>query len=102
MTGSAEVSKPTRCNWCGRMTYGLVKIRSHEDKSTLRICRRHWLSIASSPRDWDLWVAASFPKWDGSVYHRDREAFLAEARRFVKSEHETERLSGGHGNDGKD
>ena len=101
MTGDAEVSKPMRCNWCGRKTTKLVKIHSHEDKSTLRICKRHWLQLASRPRDWDLWVATAFPKWYRKVHHRDRETFLVEAQRFIKMEREIEKLFGESNNDGQ-
>ena len=94
MTGKAVLAKPMRCNWCGRKSMELVKIHSHEDKSTLRICERHWLEMPAKPRDWDLWVAANFPKWDKKVYHRDSEEFLAEAKHFMKIEHETERIFG--------
>ena len=94
MTGDAEVSKPTRCNWCGRKTTKLVKIHSHEDKSTLRICKRHWLELASKPRNWDLWVATAFPKWDAKVYHREGKAFMSEAAHFIKMEREIEKLFG--------
>ena len=94
MTGDAEVRKPTRCNWCGRKTKKLVKIHSHEDKSTLRICKRHWLELASKPRNWDLWVATAFPKWDAKVYHREGEAFMSEAANFIKMEREIEKLFG--------
>ena len=94
MTGDAEVSKPTRCNWCGRKTTKLVKIHSHEDKSTLRICKRHWLELASKPRNWDLWVAMAFPKWDAKVYDREGEAFMSEAANFIKMEREIEKLFG--------
>ena len=99
MTGDAEVSKPTRCNWCGRKTVQLVKIHSHEDKSTLRICKRHWLELASKPRNWDLWVAMAFPKWDAKIYHREREAFISEAKHFLKMEREIEKLFGEQDND---
>ena len=94
MTGKAEVSKPTRCNWCGRKTKELVKIHSHEDKSTLRICERHWNTMVSKARDWDLWVAVAFPKWDAKVYHRNREEFLMEARHFIKMEQKVEAIFG--------
>ena len=94
MTGDAEVGKPTRCNWCGRKTTKLVKIHSHEDKSTLRICKRHWLELASKPRNWDLWVATAFPKWDANVYHRERETFVSESAHFIKMEREIEKLFG--------
>lgn len=95
MTGRAEVSKPTRCNWCGRKTQDLVKIHSHEDKSTLRICTKHWNLMASKPRDWDLWVAVAFPKWDKKVYHKNREMFLIEAKDFIKTEQQVEKIFGG-------
>lgn len=94
MTGEAKVSKPTRCNWCGRKTTELVKIHSHEDKSTIRICKRHWLAMASKPRDWDLWVATAFPKWDAKLYRMDREEFAVEAAHFIKTEREIEKLFG--------
>ena len=55
---------------------------------------RHWLQLASKPRDWDLWVAMAFPKWDAKVYHREREAFMAEASHFLKMEREIEKLFG--------
>lgn len=102
MTGDAKVGKPTRCNWCGRKSMKLVKIHSHEDKSTLRICKRHWLELASKPRNWDLWVATAFPKWDGRVYHIDREEFLAEAQHFINTEREVEKLFGESDSDGQD
>ena len=96
MTGRADLAKPMACNWCGRKSRRLLKVHSHEDNSTLRICERHWLNLAKRPRDWDLWVATAFPKWDAKVYHRDREAFLAEARHFIKMEREIEKLFGGN------
>jgi hypothetical protein len=44
-------------------------------------------------------VAVAFPKWDKKIYHRDREAFLAEAKHFIKLEQENERIfSNGQGN----
>lgn len=88
-----------RCNWCGRKTKDLVKVHSREDRSTRHICKRHWLNLASKPRDWDLWVAVAFPKWDAKVYHREREAFLVEAKHFIKMEQEIEKLFGGSNND---
>lgn len=94
MTGKAELAKPMRCNWCGRKTTNLVKIHSREDKSTLRICERHWLEMTAKPRDWDLWIAVAFPKWFKKVYHRDRDAFLMEAKHFIKTEQEVERIFG--------
>ena len=94
MTCRAEVSKPTRCNWCGRKTTNLVKIHSHEDKSTLRICERHYLAMMAKPRDWDWWVATAFPKWNAKVFNRNAEAFDAEARHFIKMEREIEKLFG--------
>jgi hypothetical protein len=99
MMGKAMLTKPFRCNWCGKKSMNLVKIRSHEDKSTLRICEEHWQRITTKPREWDLWVAVAFPKWDKKIYHRDREAFLAEAKHFIKLEQENERIfSNGQGN----
>lgn len=98
MTGDAEVAKPMRCNWCGRKTSKLVKIHSHEDRSTLRICKRHWLELTAKPRNWDLWVAVAFPKWDTKVYHSDRKAFKLEATHFLKMEREIEKLYGGKDN----
>lgn len=86
MTGKAEVSKPTRCNWCGKKSRDLVKIHSKEDKSTLRICKKHYLEMAVKPRHWDLWVAVAFPKWDKKVFHRDRDDFITEAKHFIKLE----------------
>ena len=70
----------------------LVKIHSHEDKSTLRICKRHYMEMPTKPRNWDLWVAVAFPKFDRKVYQGDREAFLAEAKHFIKNEQEIERI----------
>lgn len=78
----------------------LVKIHSHEDKSTLRICEEHWLKMPVKKREWDLWVAVAFPKWDKKIYHRDREAFLAEAKHFLKLEREIERIFGDGQEDG--
>ena len=92
MTGKAVLAKPMRCNWCGRKSIELVKIHSHEDKSTLRICKRHYMEMPTKPRNWDLWVAVAFPKFDRKVYHGDREAFLAEAKHFIKNEQEIERI----------
>lgn len=86
MTGKAEVSKPTRCNWCGAVTMNLVKIHSKEDKSTLRICEKHYVNMGRHPRNWDLWVAVAFPKWDKKVFHRDGDNFLTEAKWFLKNE----------------
>lgn len=86
MTGKAMLAKPLRCNWCGKKSMSLVKIHSHEDKSTLRICEEHWLQMPNNPRSWDLWVAVSFPKWDKKIYHRNRQEFLAEAKHFIKLE----------------
>jgi hypothetical protein len=86
MTGKAMLAKPLRCNWCGKKSMNLVKIHSHEDKSTLRICEEHYLRMPIKPREWDLWVAVAFPKWDKKVHHRDREAFLVEAKHFIKLE----------------
>lgn len=83
-----------RCHWCHRVTIDLIKVHSHEDKSTLRICKRHWLELASKPRNWDLWVATAFPKWDAKVYHREGEAFMSEAANLIKMEREIEKLLG--------
>ena len=101
MTGKAVLAKPMRCNWCGRKSMELVKIHSHEDKSTLRICKRHYMEMPTKPRNWDLWVAVAFPKWDKKVYHSDREAFLAEAKHFIKNEQEIERIFGNGNGDSK-
>ena len=99
VTGNANVNKPTRCNWCGRKSTDLVKVHSSEDRSTLRICRRHWTTMASHPREFGMWVAVAFPKWDRKVHRNNRDEFLLEARHFVKTEREVEKLFGECDND---
>lgn len=69
--GKSEVTTPTRCSWCGEHVIDLVKIRSHEDKSTLRICTKHWNTMAQNAREWDNWVARKFPKWGIKVMGKD-------------------------------
>jgi len=61
--GKSELTSPMRCSWCGEYTIDLVKIRSKEDKATLRICKKHWDSMAQCAHEWDIWVARKFPKW---------------------------------------
>ena len=86
ITGKADLNRPMRCHWCHKLTLDLIKVHSHEDKSTLRICPKHYADMAVRPREWDLWVATSFPKWDRKVYHKDGEQFLVEAKWFIKNE----------------
>ena len=86
ITGKADLKKPMRCHWCHRLTLDLIKVRSHEDRSTLRICKNHYNEMPQHPREWDLWVAVAFPKWDRKVYHRDGEQFSVEAKWFIKNE----------------
>ena len=86
ITGKADLNKPMRCHWCHKLTLDLIKVHSHEDKSTLRICQKHYADMAVRPREWDLWVATAFPKWDRKVYHKDCEQFLVEAKWFIKNE----------------
>ena len=86
ITGRAELKKPMRCHWCHKLTLDLLKVHSHEDKSTLRICPSHYNEMPQHPREWDLWVAVAFPKWDRKVYHRDGEHFAVEAKWFIKNE----------------
>ena len=62
------------------------KVHSHEDKSTLRICQKHYNEMPKHPREWDLWVAVAFPKWDRKVYHMDGEQFAVEAKWFINNE----------------
>lgn len=86
ITGKAELKKPMRCNWCHKLTLDLIKVHSHEDKSTLRICQKHYNEMPKHPREWDLWVAVAFPKWDRKVYHMDGEQFAVEAKWFINNE----------------
>ena len=99
ITGKADLKKPMRCHWCHRITLDLIKVHSHEDKSTLRICKKHYNEMPQHSREWDLWVAVAFQKWDAKVYHRDRDAFLVEASNFIKTERQVERfVNNGNGN----
>lgn len=93
ITGKADLKKPMRCHWCHRLTLDLIKVHSREDKSTLRICPKHYNEMPRHPREWSLWVAVAFPKWNKKVYRRDGEQFAAEAKRFIKNE----RIANGQG-----
>lgn len=69
--GDSEVKMPARCSYCGQLELDLVKIRSREDKTTLRICRKHWNTLAQHAREWDEWVARKFPKWGVKVMGKE-------------------------------
>lgn len=75
--GPSELREPMKCAWCGAMTIDLVKVRSHEDAKTLRICRKHWNQLAVYPKEWDAFVAIHFPKWGvkvmGKEWYKERD-----------------------------
>lgn len=69
--GKSDTKEPTRCNWCGKKVTDLVKIRSHEDNKTLRICPCHWNTMAQHAKEWDDWVRRAFPIW-GAIVDSDK------------------------------
>lgn len=65
--GDSEASD-VRCAYCGNRAVRPVKIRSHEDAKTVRICRSHYEGLAQAPRAWDEFTALNFPRWGRRCY----------------------------------
>lgn len=68
--GASEATD-VRCAYCGNRAKRPVKIRSHEDAKTVRICREHYEKLATAPRAWDEFTALNFPKWGLKCYGRE-------------------------------
>lgn len=71
LMGYSEINKPSKCAYCGRKTYPLLKFYSDADKKTARICPCHWKNMAKNLRAWDEFTALTFPKWGLRCYGKE-------------------------------